>query len=614
MYQVDDGEEGASISGELYQVPIEVLLKVIEEPAGLYRGPVLLADGPGRLDGRRRHGSWRSATSRPTRSRAHRSNRPAGLGRASTTAPRPTRISMRIPVRSVDRWVAVCQYPGYNLARQCSASTTAEHETVTPLTLSSNLPLRPARPLVGLLTLESSMDTSSVHHPTAGTVPKAVNSLKRVVAASMAGTTLEWYDHFIYGSAAALVFPKLFFPQSDPVTATLLSLVTYSVAFVTRPLGAAIFGHFGDKRGRKNVLIVTLVLMGTCTTLIGALPTYDVLGLWAALLLVLLRVVQGIGLGGEWGGAALMVGEHSSGGRRGFLGSLVQIASPLGLLIANGVFSLVTFLVSEQAFFSWGWRVPFLSSALLVGVGLWIRVQVHESPLFEELPADEHAKAPIVEVLTSHWRRVALAVGSRVGSDVTFYVFNILVLVYGTAQLKLERQELLNAVLLGAASQAVSIPLWGYLADRIGRRPVLMMGAVGAGVWVFVFFPLLASGSTPLVFLAPVVGNFFIAAMWGPLAAYVPELFPTKVRYTGAGLGFQMAGVFGGALAPLISIALVARYNSWVPVAVYLCLMLAILIACVFLAPETSDIDLQEAGEDNEQHPVGGRQPEVSSS
>ncbi|MFB7739253.1 MFS transporter [Streptomyces sp. NPDC056112] len=422
-------------------------------------------------------------------------------------------------------------------------------------------------------------------------------ALRRVVGASAVGTTLEWYDHFIYGSAAALVFPKLFFPESDPATATMLSLITYAVAFVTRPLGAAIFGHFGDKYGRKNVLILTLVVMGTATGLIGVVPTYGSIGILAPLLLVVLRFVQGIGLGGEWGGAALMVGEFSNDGKRGLLGSLVQIASPVGLLLANAVFSIVTFLVSEEAFFAWGWRVPFLLSTVLVLVGLWIRRQVQESPLFEEeAAADEVGKAPLLEVATCHWKRVLLAIGSRVGSDVTFYVFNVFILVYGTTQLGLPRQTLLTAVLFGAASQAVSIPMWGHLCDRIGRRPVLGIGAVGAMAWGFAFFPLLGSGVDALVFVAPAVGNFFIAAMWGPLAAYVPELFPTRVRYTGAGLGFQSAGVFGGALAPIITAALVTKYDTWVPVSVYLAALLVVLISCVAIARETAATDLREIG------------------
>lgn len=424
--------------------------------------------------------------------------------------------------------------------------------------------------------------------------PPKPSSIRRVVAASVAGTTMEWYDHFIYGSAAALIFPRLFFPESEPVVAVLLSLVTYSVAFITRPLGAAIFGHFGDKYGRKSVLIATLMMMGIGTTLIGVLPTYAQVGLTAPVLLVVLRVGQGIGLGGEWGGAALMVGEHSAGGRRGLLGSLVQIASPLGLLIANGVFSLVTFLLSEEAFFAWGWRIPFLSSALLVLLALWIRVQVQESPMFQEIEQhDDKARSPILEVVRSHWKQLLIAVGSRIGSDVTFYIFNVLILVYGTVQLHLDRGMLLVAVLFGAASQAVSIPLWGYLADRMGRRPVLMIGALGAAVWGFAFFPMLGSGSLPLVILAPVVGNFFIAAMWGPLAAYVPELFPTKVRYTGAGIGFQTAGVFGGALAPIIATSLVAAFNSWIPVAAYLAAMLLLLIVSVGASRETATAEME---------------------
>lgn len=439
------------------------------------------------------------------------------------------------------------------------------------------------------------MSTRSNLTQPASSLTAKTNSVKRVVAASVAGTTMEWYDHFIYASAAALVFPRLFFPESEPIVATMLSLITYSVAFLTRPLGAAIFGHFGDKRGRKAVLITTLLIMGIGTTLIGALPTYTQIGIAAPVLLVILRFIQGVALGGEWGGAALMVGEHSSGkgGRRGLLGSLVQVASPLGLLIANGVFSLVTYLVSEEAFFAWGWRIPFLSSAILVILALWIRMQIQESPLFEAVEAEEKkARSPLGEVLTSHWKNVLIAIGSRIGSDVTFYIFNVLVLVYGTTVLGLPRQVLLIAVLFGAASQGVTIPIWGYFADRFGRRPILIIGAIGSAIWGFVFFPLLGSGSIPLIILAPVVGNFFIAAMWGPLASYVPELFPTKVRYTGAGVSFQTAGVFGGALAPIISTALIAQFDSWVPVAIYLAAMLVLLIGSVLAAKETAHEEL----------------------
>ncbi|MFC5834425.1 MFS transporter [Nonomuraea insulae] len=419
-------------------------------------------------------------------------------------------------------------------------------------------------------------------------------SLRRVVGASLAGTTLEWYDHFIYGSAAALVFPRLFFPDADPFAATLLSLVTYSVAFVTRPLGAALFGHLGDRHGRKSVLVVTLVLMGAATALIGLLPTYTQVGVLAPLLLALLRFIQGIGLGGEWGGAALLVGEHGDGRRRGVLGALVQIASPLGLLLANGVFSLTTWLIAEDAFFAWGWRVPFLASALLVALGLWIRLQVSESPLFAEM--EPEPRTPLREVVTDHRRNLLLAIGSRVGSDTAFYVCNILILVYGTS-LGIERQLLLNAVLCGAVTQAAAIPWFGHLADRYGRRPVLMGGAIAAAVWVFAFFPMLGGGSTALVLLAPMLGNFCIAAMWAPLAAYVPELFPTRVRYTGAGLGFQSAGIFGGALAPIICTYLLSAFGTWIPVAVYLTALLALLVACVRAARETAHVELRAIDE-----------------
>lgn len=442
-------------------------------------------------------------------------------------------------------------------------------------------------------TLQPQIATSENIKEEEGVVDR--KTMRRVVSASAIGTTLEWYDHFIYGSAATLVFPHLFFPESDPLTAMLLSLITYSVAFVTRPLGAAIFGQFGDKYGRKNILVITLVMMGTATALIGLVPTYSSIGFVAPLLLVALRFIQGIGLGGEWGGAALLVAEYSKTGKRGLLGSLIQIASPIGLLIANAVFSVITYIVSEDAFMSWGWRVPFLSSALLVLVGVWLRVHIKESPLFEE-QTDARTRSPIADVIKHHWKRLLIAIGSRVGSDSIFYLFNIFILVYGSTVLHYDRKILLDAVIFGAVTQAIMVPIWGHMADKWGRRPILILGAIGAIAAIIAYFPLMSAGSAALVFLVPILGNFFIAAMWGPLASFMPELFPTEVRYTGAGLGFQSAGIFGGALAPIVTAWLLKAYpGSVMPIVAYFIALIAILILCVLLAKETAHIDLRDA-------------------
>ena len=426
--------------------------------------------------------------------------------------------------------------------------------------------------------------------------PRPASSVRRVIVASLVGTSLEWYDFFIYGQAAALVFNEIFFPQFDPLVGTLLAFATYAVGFVSRPLGGIVFGHYGDKLGRKNVLVVTLLLMGLATFAIGVLPTYGAIGVWAPTVLVALRFLQGLGLGGEWGGAVLMTMESGDQRRRGLNASWPQVGVPVGLLLASGVLTLVSALTSDEAFRSWGWRVPFLLSGVLVLVGLWIRLTIAESPVFAERveAAHEKAKVPIVEVLREHRRPLALAFGARVGVDVAFYTFVLFITTYAATYLELPRSTPLNAVLIAAAVQAFLIPAFGGATDRRGRRPVYLFGAVGALVWVFVFFPLIDTGSFALITLAAVVGLFFHAAMYGPQASFIAELFPTKVRYTGASLGYQGAGILGGALAPIISTALLDRYESTVPVSLYVAGMLVISIVCVVLAPETAHVDPDE--------------------
>jgi metabolite-proton symporter len=427
--------------------------------------------------------------------------------------------------------------------------------------------------------------------PTTTTPPRS--SVRRVIVASLIGTSLEWYDFFIYGTAAALVFNKLFFPSFEPLVGTLLAFATYAVGFVARPLGGVIFGHYGDKLGRKNVLVVTLLLMGSATFLIGLLPTHATIGVWAPVLLVALRFVQGLGLGGEWGGAVLMTLESGDTNRRGLNASWPQVGVPIGLLLANGVLSLMGGVTSDAAFLSWGWRVPFLLSGVLVLIGLWIRLTIAESPLFRNVEAkDTKAKAPIVEVLRRYPRQVLLAIGARVGVDVAFYTFVLFVTTYVATYLKLPKSYALNAVLIAAACQVVLIPWFGRLSDRFGRRPVYLFGAIGAAIWVFVFFALLDTGNFPLIVLGVVIALVFHAAMYGPQAAFIAEMFPTPIRYTGASMGYQLAGIFGGALAPIISVALLDRYDTSLVVSLYVVVVLAVTTACVLLAPETSDIDL----------------------
>jgi metabolite-proton symporter len=418
--------------------------------------------------------------------------------------------------------------------------------------------------------------------------------VRRVIVASLIGTSLEWYDFFIYGTAAALIFNKIFFPEFDPLVGTLLAFATYAVGFVARPVGGIIFGHYGDKIGRKNVLVVTLLLMGIATFAIGLMPTYATIGVWAPILLVALRFLQGLGLGGEWGGAVLMTLESGDANRRGLNASWPQVGVPIGLLLANGILSLMGAVTSDAAFESWGWRVPFLLSGLLVVVGLWIRLTISESPLFRELEvSDKKVRAPIVDVVRMYPKQVLLAIGARVGVDVAFYTFVLFITTYVVTYLELPSSYALNAVLIAAGCQILLIPWFGTLSDRLGRRPVYLFGAIGAAIWVFVFFAMLDTGSYVLIVLATVVALVLHAAMYGPQASFIAEMFPTKVRYTGASMGYQLAGIVGGALAPIIAVALLDRYDTSLVVSLYVVLTLAITTVCVLAAPETSKIDLK---------------------
>ena len=425
----------------------------------------------------------------------------------------------------------------------------------------------------------------------------AHSSLPRIVSASLIGTTVEWYDFFLYSSAAALVFNKLFFPTSDPLTGTLLAFTTYAIGFLARPIGGLVFGHFGDKVGRKKLLVLSLLLMGGATFAMGLLPTYAAIGVAAPILLTVLRLVQGFALGGEWGGAVLIVSEHGSAARRGFWASWPQCGAPGGNLLATAVLAVLAAVQSDEAFLSWGWRIPFLLSAVLVVIGLWIRLAVAESPVFlaaqRNAPAEE--KAPVVEVFRRGWRQVLIAMGARMGENVSYYVITAFILVYITTSLGLAKSVGLNAVLIGSAVHFVTIPLWGLLSDHVGRRRVYLFGAVGMAVWGFVFFALLDTKSFPMIALATTVGLVLHGAMYGPQAAFFSELFGTRVRYSGASVGYQLASIAAGAVAPLIAVALLNAWGSTLPVSLYLLAMCLLTVVAVLVARETRGEALEPA-------------------
>ncbi|GAA2896048.1 MFS transporter [Pseudonocardia halophobica] len=432
----------------------------------------------------------------------------------------------------------------------------------------------------------------------AGSPPRT--SLIKVVAASMLGTTVEWYDFFLYGVAAAIVLPHVFFPAADPVAGTLLSFGTFAIGFVARPLGGLVFGHYGDKLGRKKLLVVSLLMMGLSTFAIGLLPGYATIGVAAPAILVLLRLIQGFALGGEWGGAVLIVSEHGDARRRGFWASWPQAGAPAGQLLANGLLALLAVVQSEEAFNSWGWRIPFLLSAVLVLIGLYVRLSVEESPVFREAQAKAAERAaegrsqtlPIVEVLRRYPREVLTAMGARFAENVSYYIFTIVVSTYMKEQFGLPSSFVLGAVLIGAAVHVVTIPLWGLVSDRIGRRPVYLLGAAGVGAWAFAFFALLDTQNFGLTVLAVVGGLIFHGAMYGPQAAFLSELFGTGVRYSGVSIGYQLASVAAGGLAPLVSVALLAAFGTGYAIAVYVAASALITLVAVATYRETRDRDL----------------------
>jgi metabolite-proton symporter len=420
-------------------------------------------------------------------------------------------------------------------------------------------------------------------------------ALVEAVFASTVGTTIEWYDFFLYGTAAALVFPQLFFPEQSEFIGRLKSFLSFTVGFAARPLGGVVFGYLGDRVGRKSTLVAALLLMGLSTLLIGVLPTHQQIGVAAPLLLTLLRVFQGVGVGGEWGGAVLLALESGHRGRRGFYASWPQAGVPLGLLTSTGAFALARCLVPEPAFLEWGWRVPFLLSGLLIAVGLVIRLRILETPLFRELQQSNRvARAPVTETLRRHWREVLLAGGARLSENSCFYLFSAFVLTYGKTELQVDESVLLTAVNVAAAVECFTIPLYGLLTDAWSRRGAYSLGCLFLIVFALPYFALLQTRE-PMWIIAATVAALAVghALLYSVQASLIPELFGTRLRYTGASLGYQLAAPFAGGLAPIIALVLVEEYPGafWL-LAQYVILLSVVSLVCVHCLAETSRKDL----------------------
>jgi metabolite-proton symporter len=422
--------------------------------------------------------------------------------------------------------------------------------------------------------------------------PTSVRSQRiKASVASTIGTTIEWYDFFLYGTAAALVFPAVFFPGQSNLAGTLESFATYFVGFAARPVGAAIFGHYGDRIGRKAALIATLSLMGAATVLMGVLPGYATIGVWAPVLLVVLRILQGIGVGGEWGGSVLMSMEWGSSRRRGFMASLPQLGVPVGLLLSTLAVRVVSGATGPDDFDAWGWRIPFLLSVVLVAVGFYVRLAVLETPQFARLRTQNTVvKRPVWEVLRTQPRAVVTSALVRMAEQAPFYLFITFVLAYGTGHLSLEKNDLLNDTLVAAALGFITVPLFGHLSDRFGRRRVYGTGIVLTGLFAFPYYALLNSRQSGLILLAIVASLVIHDIMYGPQAALISETFGTGVRYSGAGLGYQLASVIAGGPAPLIATAILAATGSstWISIYIVGCALVSMVGLLLMPAPDAS--------------------------
>ena len=426
--------------------------------------------------------------------------------------------------------------------------------------------------------------------------------MRKVALTALAGTSIEWYDFFLYGAAAALIFPTAFFGEVPPTTALILSLLTFAAGFIARPIGGIIFGHFGDKIGRKKTLISALMLMGISSTLIGLLPTYAMIGAVAPVLLTILRFAQGLAIGGQWGGAMLLVTESAPSNQRGYYGAFAQAGAPIGVILANMALIITSALVSDEFFNMWGWRIPFLASAILIIVSMYIQLNLEDTKAFKELTAHKNdlkeeqniiQKSPIIEAVRKYPKRIMLAAGAFINIQVTFYILIAFLLAYGVQSAGMTRDDMLVSVLIASAIMVPMQFLFSSYSDRHGRRGIFMLGAVLSGLWAFAIFPLVDTGSFWLITLAVSGGMVFLAMMYGPQAAFFTELFSTEVRYSGATLGYQFGAIIGGAFAPTIAVKLWTELDIfWV--SVYMAFSALLTLLSVMSLTETYQSDLSE--------------------
>jgi len=413
------------------------------------------------------------------------------------------------------------------------------------------------------------------------------SNMQKVALTALAGTSIEWYDFFLYGAAAALIFPTAFFGEATPSTALILSLLTFAAGFIARPIGGIIFGHYGDRVGRKKTLVIALILMGVSSTLIGLLPTYAMIGVTAPILLTSLRFAQGLAIGGQWGGAMLLVTESAPSDKRGYYGAFAQAGAPVGVILANLAFIITSSSVSEESFYSWGWRIPFLASAILIGISMYIQLNLEDTKAFKELQAmredrgdssKEIKRSPILEAIKKYPNRIALAAGAFLSIQVTFYILIAFLLAYGVSSAEISRDNMLAAVLIASAIMVPCQFIFSSYSDRHGRKGIFMAGAIFTGLWAFAIFPLVDTGNFWLIVLAITMGLIFVGMMYGPQAAFFTELFSTEVRYSGATLGYQFGAILGGAFAPTIAAFLWNNYGIfWVSVYISFASLLTLL-------------------------------------